>query len=278
MPGIGSAPRARVVLENTELIVTGVVRACIAFTHLRCGDQAELDELLDARRDSPLAARCEIIRAPNGPGGGYVQHLKRVLPAFVEASRFDHVLVCLDDVRLGHHFDLPKLRNVMARNNLSVASPSVKTPSHMFMKPHNKSRMPSTAVGRVTHILEAFALVYTRAAWRCQYELIDVGLNSLGWGYDAWLQNYCSSWRQTTDLIPFRMGIDDTMFVSHGVPAKYYADEEARRKASARITTYSTPKAEEAMYAMERDAATRGLGLVPTNPQAENTLHRGWLY
>ena len=237
-------------------------RACIAFTQRRCGDDPALDALLDARTDAPLGKSCEVVRAANRePGGGYVDHLKRLVPAWIESAGFDAVLVVLDDVALrARHFNLDRMVNVLRRNNLSVASPAVEYATHRHMR---RSRQ-AAAVGRLVSMVEMFAVLYTPAAWRCQYELLDTGLNPIGWGYDMWLGAFCRHWR---DLGDFKIGLVDTELATHAVwlDARHAVRLDARhtRKSgylqahASNATSYSRRRAREDMRAMIADSARR---------------------
>ena len=109
VPGINDAARVHVVLSNLRVLrASKAFRFCIAFTHRRCGEDQSFDILFDWRCNnvsvaapgSQVAHTCETVRATNPPHGGYVNHVKRVLPSFVEAARFEAVFLLLDDVML----------------------------------------------------------------------------------------------------------------------------------------------------------------------------------
>ena len=153
VPGVADSTRARITLVNLKHLKP---RGCIVFTHKPCGSDPRLDAMLDAGPRPPLASRCDVYRAPNGPRGGYVQHLKRVLPIFVEAIGFSHVLVLLDDV-LATSISLPRLLRVMAHNELSWASPAVEGAHDEVALPRNASELkrlgaPEGAIGRVVRL------------------------------------------------------------------------------------------------------------------------------
>ena len=83
--------------------------------------------------------------------------------------------------------------------------------------------------------------------------------------------------------MPFRMGVIDSVSATHGVARKYFGSKRTRETSSsnlsqARVTTYNVDKAQDAMNAMEQDAASRGLNLTWSPPQGELSAHRAWLY
>jgi hypothetical protein len=121
VPGVADAKRARMVAKNMRHLRP---RGCIVFTHLRCGDDAALDAALDVGPTPTVSQHCDVYRAANGERGGYVQHLKRVLPSFVEALGYEWVLTLLDDVDTTA-LSLPRLVAIAAHNELSWASPAV---------------------------------------------------------------------------------------------------------------------------------------------------------
>lgn len=182
VPGVADQFRARMVVENVDRIRP---RACIVFTHKQCGEDSELDQSLDVE-PAPVAQRCDVYRAPNGAGGGYVQHLKRVLPSFVESAGYEWVFVLLDDVNASK-ISLARLERIARHNHLSWLSPAVYGAHDEVAKPHNISRLqamgaPVGSVGRVVRRIEAFAWLMTPAMFRCLHTLIDPARNGVGWG------------------------------------------------------------------------------------------------
>eukprot|EP00965_Chrysotila_dentata_P229783 6197399-Pleurochrysis_carterae.AAC.3 len=264
VPGVGDAMRARLVARNIEVAEP---RACIIFTHLRCGEDQLLDELFDARADSLLSSMCEVVRATNGIGGGYVAHLKRVLPGLVDMGGFEWVFVLLDDVALPRQaFSLPRMLKLARRNNLTAVSPAVRFAHDDVMQPAPAGTLPEGAVGRVVHRLEIFAVALTQEAFRCWYELIDTALNSVGWGYDHWLFIFCREWPR----LMYKAGIIDTMVVVHGGQTRAAANSSV----AANARTYVSKEAKDAKELMRTDFRRRGLPYL--HPVDRNT--HGWLY
>jgi len=265
VPGVADAARALLVARNVAHVSP---RACLVFTHVRCGDDTELDVQLDVDGSAPVAAACEVVRAPNGNNGGYVAHLKRVLPSFVEMGRFEWVFVLLDDVQLSReNFDLARMLRIAVHNNLTTVSPAVRFPHDEVMSapatPH-----PRGVVGRVTKRAEVFALALTTPAFRCWYELIDTALNSIGWGYDHWLYHFCKSWGS----LHYKAGIVDVMEVVHGGQAS--GMDSSNTSAAAFMRTYGSREAKSAKEAMRNDFKRRGMP--PLHPV--DRLTHGWLY
>ena len=284
VPGVADAKRARMTVANIDHLRP---RGCIVFTHKKCGENADLDAMLDAGPNPPLAKRCEVYRAPNGPKGGYVQHLKRVLPTLVEGLRYEWVFVLLDDIN-ATRLSLSHLLKVAIHNKLSWASPAVDGAHDDVAKPRNTSELsrlgaPSTAIGRVVHRIESFTWLMTPPMYRCLHTLIDPALNGVGWGYDHWLYLYCSKWPP----VDFKAGIVDSMVVVHGLTpepsssstssaaaaATSATDDAASRSAAVLAHTYGRKEAQEAVKMMQEDMAKRGMGKMR---MTDKWVH-GWL-
>lgn len=151
VPGVADATRARTTVRNLDHLQP---RSCIVFTHKRCGDDPQLDRVMDVGPRPPLAMRCDVYRAPNGKRGGYVQHLKRVLPLFVEAQSYSYVLILLDDVD-ATRVRLPRMLSVIEHNQLSWASPSVDGAHDSIMERRNASALAKLGTQVRSHALRA---------------------------------------------------------------------------------------------------------------------------
>ena len=265
VPGVANAQRAQMVVDNVDHLQP---RGCIVFTHIRCGEDAQLDRMLDAG-NAPVAQRCEVYRAPNGPGGGYVQHLKRVLPTFIEAASYAWVLMLLDDVN-ATRVSLPQLARIAAYNNLSFASPAVHGAHDGVSRPRNATALramgaPRGSIGRVVHRIESFAWLMTPPMFRCLHTLIDTGLNGVGWGYDHWLFLYCRSWPS----VNFKAGVIDSITVAHGLAGTGEAASSSMFE-----HTYSRTQAQQAKESMIADMVRRGM---PRLHLVDHNSH-GWLF
>ena len=271
VPGVANPQRAQMVIDNVDALRP---RSCIVFTHKRCGDDERLDRMLDAGA-APVAQRCDVYRAPNGAGGGYVQHLKRVLPTFVEASRYEWILVLLDDVN-ATRMPLARLLRIARFNNLTFASPAVYGAHDDVARPRDEAKLramgaPPRTVGRVVRRIESFAWLMTPPMFRCLHSLIDPALNGVGWGYDHWLYLYCRSWPS----VRFKAGVIDSLTVVHGLESEVEKEAESGgAKLPAMLShTYSRREAQQAKQAMVADMASRGLlKLHPVDGHAH-----GWL-
>jgi len=209
VPGVASAGRAKLTASNIAAVRPA---ACIVFTHKRCGEDPALDAILDAGDASNAALisnRCEVVRAANGPRPGYVYHLKRLLPSFVDALAFSHVFVLLDDVRIAPAgpADVARFVRVADANGLSVATPKVLGSIRHVMRKSLDCR-----VGRLVSRIEIFAVLFTPPAYRCWFELIDPATNGVGWGYEKLLEPYCGQWSRPDT---FRIGIVSSLQVEH---------------------------------------------------------------
>lgn len=170
----------------------------------------------------------------------------------------------LDDVRLpAARFSLDRLLQVARHNNLSTVSPAVLNAHDAIMAPTSAGR-PADAVGRVVRRLEIFAVALTAAGYRCWFELIDVGLNAVGWGYDHWLHPFCRTWRS----FEYKAGIVDTQVAVHGAQAN-----ASGSRATAFEHTYARKGAREARDAMQRNFRQRGIHALHLVDRATH----GWL-
>jgi len=182
---------------------------------------------------------CSVVRAATA-GNGYVHQMKHVLPSFVDDLRFDWVFVVLDDVVLNPGFDLPRLARVARKNGLAAASPAIER-AHARKFPDMVPRpLPGAAVGRRVDVLEFFAVLYTPAAYRCLYDLLDADLNALGYGYPAWLPVYC----RARPGLDYAAGVIDALVATHGdsradARSKSYSDREAQQARSRMRAFYS---------------------------------------
>ena len=124
VPGFNFHPqRTRILLGSLGNIrASGVDFRCVIFNY---NDQ--LGESAREGRDSPRGARrlwqlCEFL---DYFYANYATYLKAFPPSLVQEAGFTHVLVLLDDVELKPSFRLREALDIMARNNLSVASPAI---------------------------------------------------------------------------------------------------------------------------------------------------------
>ena len=139
----------------------------------------------------------------------YADFIKAVPYNLVILSGFTHVLLLLDDITLHDNYNLNKMIHVMNTNNLTVASPAVHFAKYWTTKKHIFNH-DLYDVGHISESLEIFAALFTIEGWKCWYDMVEPALNAAGWGYDAYIQSYCSK------RIPnFRIGVLDSMEATH---------------------------------------------------------------
>ena len=127
---------------------------------------------------------------------------------------YEYVFMWDDDID-PCDFDALEFLEVLRRNELEVAQPSLTTDSFSFHPITVKSKC---AIGRLTNFVEIMCPAYSAKTWPAIYNYIDPEINEFGWGYD---------------LIPIgRKGIVDAMPVRHtrpgqsgkaGAEAQYFA-------------------------------------------------------
>ena len=111
----------------------------------------------------------------------------------------------------------------------------------------------ASLVGRKMGFIEIFSMMFTISAWGCFYDLMNPNANSLGWGYDAWLNKFCLQ-RDPT----FTMGIVDEYEAVHDKPTSVDALD--------RSTTYSRSLAHVHVERMETEYRERGQPLIASYP------------
>ena len=90
-------------------------------------------------------------------------------------------------------YPLDQVLHIMKVNQLTVSSPRVvganKGGGQAFRMIMQVDAQPGT-VGYVSSFVEMFAWVLTPVAYRALWELLYPYINSYGWGYDLWYDNY----------------------------------------------------------------------------------------
>ena len=102
----------------------------------------------------------------------------------------------------------------------------------------------------------------TAPAYRCWFELIDVALNPIGWGYDHWLFPFCSTWQS----LKYKAGIVDEQFAVHGASNGSWA--------AALEHTYGRKVARDMRTEMQRNFRERGISALHN---VDRGVH-GWLF
>mmetsp|Transcript_9488 Transcript_9488/g.14288 ORF Transcript_9488/g.14288 Transcript_9488/m.14288 type:complete len:327 (+) Transcript_9488:156-1136(+) len=212
IPGTGfQDDREKIVLNNLKII-----RKSTPCVEIKCVLYAYKTPL--SHIEDEIKRTCEVHTYFHV---NYAHYLKSVLPSLVFQAKFTHVLLLLDDAQLPHGYRLQGLVDIMSCNELSVVSPTVvgaiyASTSCPFCCPRlrsTKSRSSpplSSSPGHRAKVVEMFATLFTTEAWHCWWELLQPGLNSIGWAYDKFLHTHCST------VIPgFQMGIIDSSVVLH---------------------------------------------------------------
>ena len=173
-------------------------------------------------------------------------HLKRLLPAFVEALGFSHVLVLFDDVVVapGGPEHVRRFVRIAAANDVSVATPRVKGASRGIMA----RQTAECRIGRFVSRIEFFAVLFTPRAYRCWFELIDPSINGIGWGYEKVLEPYCQRWFSPSQK--FRTAIVDEFVAAHVGRTLINKSQPS---------TYALAEADQGERAMFADLRARGL-------------------
>ena len=117
-------------------------------------------------------------------------------------ANYEYVFMWDDDIDPGS-FDSAQFIEILRRNHLDIAQPSLTSDSYSF---HPITVQRSSEVGRLTNFVEIMCPVYAAKTWPAIYSYIDPDINEFGWGYD---------------LIPIgRKGIVDAMPVRHTRPGQ----------------------------------------------------------
>lgn len=213
VPGFGFHSSRIPVLLNSLLVlnVTDISWNCIIFNYEEPATRIERSKdpstYLEADRDA-LAQLCEIHNYYYSNFGIY---LKAISPSLLYWGEFSHVFLLLDDVSLTENFNLSSFINIMTRNNLSVASPSINNAYISILRKRNfGSRTQECAVGFEVESMEPFATALTLQGWECLWDLLDPQINPGGFGYFSVYYHYCKQ------FIPgLKMGVIRSMLAVH---------------------------------------------------------------
>ncbi len=160
--------------------------------------------------DEPIFTRCNFIYEK-----GLKWHFmkKYLIPANLNA--YDYVLPWDDDIDISS-FDLSNFLDIMQRNNLEVAQPSL---THDSYYTHGATLARMGLIGRYTDFVEIMAQVYTKEAWAKFWPYMETDWNHWGWGYDTLANSLCNY---------SKMGIVDCESIRHTKSCA--AHEKARRE------------------------------------------------
>lgn len=218
-PGIGfQEDRTRIVLNNLKI--------------LQLSKPPQLSCLIFAYHIPPIYFRKEVedfCTIELYMYANFAYYMKSVVPSLLVTSGYTHVMILLDDIQLPYTFRLGELMNVMIRNNLSVISPTIIGATYpattcVFCRPRLRTdkgkvtKVSALHTGHKTQVIEIFATLFTLSAWSCWWNLLQPSLNSVGWGYDRCMYNFCKQYDSD-----FSMGIATGIVAVHGSDRLFYS-------------------------------------------------------
>lgn len=215
IPGLGRQDRLDTVVHNLRLLDSQLRGPnhqwdCVVYVYARFDD---IEFWSQKEKLDYISSACTVIE---NPGQLVTANLYMVQPALLRLS-YKYLFILLDDCMLlsSQPLDLDRITNIMALNNLTVASPMVgRTFSvqidrltlsllqqviganvgggQKFRNIMQTEAMPGTA-GYVSNFVEIFAWVVTIDAYQALWDLLSPSVNPYGWGYDFWYDNYARS-------------------------------------------------------------------------------------
>jgi hypothetical protein len=149
--------------------------------------------------------------------GSYSDYLKVAIPSMIRSSQFTHIMVLHEQVGLSSTFNITQILRIMDTNDLQVVSPTVVRPwlnssaAAEGEAEESGASIPGVkGIGHFTEVVELYAAVFTAAAWACQWDIIDPGVNPWAVGVELYFFHCCRHAVQPS----LRMGI------AHGMQAE----------------------------------------------------------
>eukprot|EP00930_Biecheleria_cincta_P083298 TRINITY_DN7289_c0_g2_i1.p1 TRINITY_DN7289_c0_g2~~TRINITY_DN7289_c0_g2_i1.p1 ORF type:complete len:753 (+),score=99.07 TRINITY_DN7289_c0_g2_i1:81-2339(+) len=203
IPGHGQPSRTATMISSIEKfrlnVPTSIEFTCEIYVWSQLTEKAKLD-----------ASGCVVF---------YVKGLWTHFMKAVDPSSASYIAIMMDDVIL-ENLDLQTYISSMEKHKLHVLSASV-LPSWNW----KSMQRNSSCLLRETNYADILFAVFTREAFVCWQDLIDVNLNPHGWGYDVSFPTLCKA----------SVGVSDQHSVVHstGVPGeagkeRSYSDAAAK--------------------------------------------------
>jgi len=160
----------------------------------------KFDFLIIAYDDTDFSDLGDAIKVIRDRGQKWSLTKKHLTPDVV--ANYEYVFIWDDDIE-PNNFNAEVYLDILRRNQLDIAQPSLTADSHSF---HPITVSHATPVGRQTNFVEIMCPAYSAKIWPSIYAYIEPEINEFGWGYD---------------LIPIgRKGIVDCMSVRHTRPGQ----------------------------------------------------------
>lgn len=103
-------------------------------------------------------------------GAGFADFMQALSPKLLHVARYSHVLLMLEDVRLGT-FRLDVALNVSRRHGFSVSSPRISSANlHPLLA---IARSPHTHEVIEVDVVELFVTIFRAETWECMFDLQD---------------------------------------------------------------------------------------------------------
>jgi hypothetical protein len=136
----------------------------------------------DAEFNESVFKNCRFIREK---GLKWFYMKKYLTPKSVKS--YDYILPWDDDIDI-LDFDMNNFLDIMRRNNLVVAQPSLDRESFYT---HRSTLTQLGSVGRYTDFVEIMVQVFTKQAWAKYWHMLEDDWNHWGWGYDVLANSIC---------------------------------------------------------------------------------------
>ena len=184
VPGLGDAIRIPVLQKSLKGLSTEQRISCIVYVW----DKSLMDEATE-RLDE-----CTVIYSE----GLWTHHMVRVDETVL--GNATHIAILIDDIDVSS-VNSTSFLSTMSRAGYDAASAAVPGWHYDSIQPRKECK------SHRTDFADVLFLVYTREAWRCWRQQIDLNINEFGWGYDVTFADKCNV---TVGVI------DDAIAVHHG--------------------------------------------------------------
>lgn len=170
VPGLGDATRIPVLQKSlTGLLATTEQVSCIVYVW----NKTLVDEATDKLK------LCTVTYNE----GLWTNHMLRANDSVI--GNATHVAVLIDDIDVSA-VNVSSFLSTIHQAGYDVASASI--PGWHYKAMHPRAECKSHR----TDFADVLFLVYTRQAWRCWQQQIDLTVNEFGWGYDVTFAEKCN--------------------------------------------------------------------------------------
>lgn len=163
--GCGNTQRTKITVRNLASLKRGAV-------DFDCLVGSFIEEDLLRKHDNMSVAAIESYGCyvEYKLGAGFADFMQAVSPKLLHTARYSHVVLMLEDVRLGT-FQLDMALNISHRHGFSVISPRISSANlHPLL---SIARSPQTREVIEVDVVELFVTIFRAETWECMFDLQD---------------------------------------------------------------------------------------------------------